>query len=206
MSNITIAQRIIKKLDLSPDLVIKKPIRGKNGITIESLINALISTQSVLDAAKKLGYSDNPVKQCIRTYLGELSPTSDWGVGCSHNWRLTLLKLVDLKYCPGCGEILPISEYHKDSSGRNSLGLVSKCKSCSLIKSKTEKEYISIRTPKWVCVEELSAIYKNCPEGYHVDHIIPLRGNNVSGLHVPTNLQYLLARDNLYKSNKYENT
>jgi 5-methylcytosine-specific restriction endonuclease McrA len=62
------------------------------------------------------------------------------------------------------------------------------------------------RTPSWVNKAELLEIYAKCPKGFHVDHIIPLKGlidsRPVSGLHVPWNLQYLTAEQNLKKHNR----
>lgn len=58
--------------------------------------------------------------------------------------------------------------------------------------------------PKWASKEDLLSVYENCPAGMWVDHIIPLRGKNVSGLHVPENLQYLTPEENWAKGNKWE--
>lgn len=57
--------------------------------------------------------------------------------------------------------------------------------------------------PSWVDKKELLSFYDNCPEGMHVDHIVPLKGKNVSGLHVIWNLQYLTPIENMKKHNKF---
>lgn len=58
-------------------------------------------------------------------------------------------------------------------------------------------------TPSWAETDLIREFYVNCPAGHHVDHIVPLQGRKVSGLHVLANLQYLTASENLSKSNKH---
>lgn len=56
-------------------------------------------------------------------------------------------------------------------------------------------------TPTWADINKIKEIYLNCPEGYEVDHIIPLQGREVCGLHVEYNLQYLTQKENRKKYN-----
>lgn len=57
-------------------------------------------------------------------------------------------------------------------------------------------------TPSWANLDIIKEIYRNA-EGMHVDHIIPLQGELVCGLHVESNLQYLTPEENLAKGNKF---
>jgi len=62
------------------------------------------------------------------------------------------------------------------------------------------------RVPKWLTNEQKQQImdfYVNCPKDMVVDHIIPLRGKYISGLHLPGNLQYLIPSENKHKRSKY---
>lgn len=71
-------------------------------------------------------------------------------------------------------------------------------------------------TPSWLTSgqkQDIAAIYehmRDCKavtgEDYHVDHIVPLKGETVCGLHVPWNLQVMPADVNISKSNSLDDT
>jgi 5-methylcytosine-specific restriction endonuclease McrA len=59
------------------------------------------------------------------------------------------------------------------------------------------------RTVPWSELEAIKEFYKNCPDDMVVDHIIPLKGEGISGLHVLFNLQYLTFEENAKKGRKF---
>lgn len=138
-----------------------------------------------------------------------------------------ILSKTNKKYCPKCSKIKDI-EYFAFSSHEQD-NLQAGCKSCAKEYRDLNKEAMSEyskqhylnnkpayrakdakyrasklnRTPSWANLEKIKEFYLNCPKGYHVDHIIPLQGETISGLHVENNLQYLPASENLSKGNKW---
>lgn len=82
-------------------------------------------------------------------------------------------------------------------------------------KAKRRAELLN-RTPSWLTEQHwlhIKCIYSVCDmlnkEGtgpYEVDHIVPLQGKTVSGLHVPWNLRVVSRTENRSKGNKYDNS
>ena len=70
------------------------------------------------------------------------------------------------------------------------------------------------RTPKWLSSEDMWLIeeaYELAQERtklfgfmWTVDHVVPLNGETVSGLHVPENLQIIPASENYSKANRWD--
>lgn len=69
------------------------------------------------------------------------------------------------------------------------------------------------RTPNWLTEFDhihIKALYqlaamRTRESGFpwHVDHVIPLRGKNVSGLHTPSNMRVIPGEENVRKNNVY---
>lgn len=70
------------------------------------------------------------------------------------------------------------------------------------------------RTPPWLNADDywfMQEIYdlavlrsKMTKISWHVDHIVPLQGKTVSGLHVPWNLRVIPAAENISKGNRFD--
>ncbi len=66
-------------------------------------------------------------------------------------------------------------------------------------------------TPKWACKSEILKMYKIATRlsavtgiEHHVDHVIPLKGETVCGLHVQGNLRVISGSQNKSKGNRFE--
>lgn len=71
------------------------------------------------------------------------------------------------------------------------------------------KSRIKIATPPWADLEAIKAVYAEARRltnetgvFHHVDHVIPINGDLVCGLHVHWNLRPLPWRENISKKNK----
>jgi hypothetical protein len=132
-----------------------------------------------------------------------------------------------MKHCYKCKETKETTEFYKDKSKPG--GLEGLCKVCCKVKRQAwsrnnpEKEYArwlrrqvakAQRAVEWhkeltdlVVEEGLDAckrLEKLTGVVWHLDHIVPLRGKTVSGLHVWNNFQLLPASVNIRKGNKWQ--
>jgi len=134
------------------------------------------------------------------------------------------------KQCTKCKEIKELDLFKKAKSRKD--GRCSWCKNChskdTVRYQKTVPERVRFNKRNWDLKNPESRkkykqrrrererlikfgdqkivreFYKKCPKNMVVDHIIPIFGENVSGLTVINNLQYLTKSENCIKANKFE--
>ena len=211
--------KILEFLGKKPTDIAKKKHGDRKDITYGALISALITHDSLAVSAKELNIHENTLYR----FLKEEFPTKD----SKTIWRNYLLDLISMRKCWKCGNTKNVNEFPA-----NKLRAEYFCKECQAAEqvsrrkefpevskeiSKThyethKDEYIAknikyntkrkLATAPWADLTKIKEIYKNCPDGHEVDHIVPLQGALVSGLHVETNLQYLLVYENRVKGNR----
>ena len=193
-------------------------------ISTVDLFKLALELREIKEIAERLDVSTVTVARWFRSYE-ELPKGRMWPVN-------RICGYFEHKSCSLCKEILPFECFYP--SKNHSFKRDAKCKTCNSkvksdwvkenpekvkaharewrqahpdkVRAKRAKERAAKlqRTPTWANQEKIQEIYSNCPEGYHVDHIVPLQGELVSGLHVENNLQYLPASENSSKGNKFQ--
>ena len=221
-----IEEKVIEELldifEIDAETIVKEKSSRCPEIRAYDLFKALITKATRKEAAMDLGISSCTLRRFLYKEDYIVEPLK--GVT---SYRYYFISLTPYKRCFECSTIKYRKEFSKDVARDDNLN--PRCKVCDRVQSKDT--YVKIKndpvmykehkkryrfysskrkarklqaTPSWADLEKIKEIYLNCPEGYQVDHIIPLQGKLVCGLHVENNLQYLTSEENRRKSNKFE--
>jgi hypothetical protein len=191
LKNIFVLENISEKIACCPKIT-------------EKLLLEVIAKDSY-NLKNDLGITHTTVSRYIKKLFPDKPSTS--AKVCNY-----LLYKYGYKHCKKCNIVKETNYFYNNNACND--GLSSYCKQCQAdlekptASARTAKYRAAklLRSPNWISEDEKVAIsnfYKNCPKGYQVDHIIPLQGENVSGLHVLNNLQYLTPEANSSKKNKF---
>jgi hypothetical protein len=98
----------------------------------------------------------------------------------------------------------PASLYHAESTRKCLEHHAQSLSDCSARRAGLKTATVAFADRKEIkkIYQECAVITKNTGIRHEVDHIVPLNGKYVSGLHVHWNLQIIPATENRYKSNK----
>ncbi len=154
--------------------ILKAREKAGSKITYEGLLYVLSLTKYNL--AKELDCSTVAVSGALKA----LFPDRINSTAKVCNW---LLSKYQLKQCKKCEEVLWFEDFNKNVGQTNGLNTYCKMCHCST-NAETQNARQSTyrckkiqRTPRWSETQEIASFYKKCPNGYAVDHIIPLQGS-----------------------------
>lgn len=155
---------------------------------------------------------------CKRGHLAERYAMGGHCIGCD-NTRLRSTeqrkKAVDTYYQNNKHKCMNATKIWKEKSGKGyqytKTSRLNNPGSANFYNQKRHAAKLR-RTPAWLTQDQflqIKSIYSEAAEltkllgeWYEVDHIVPLQGQTVSGLHVPWNLQILTAKENGIKGNR----
>lgn len=206
-----IIQEISKKLELPLDYNVCQDKRLRP-ITLEKMLQTLISQNTLKNACVELGISRSSLTDICKSIFPEKNS--------KQYWSTYLYSLVASRKCSKCEKVLN-TEFFRNYG--------SMCEQC--LYSYGSNKYFANKdqhrdwnrnwrknnphkaaessakrrsnklnqTPEDADLKLIEYIYMHCPPGWHVDHIIPL---SKGGLHHQDNLCYLWELDNLSKKDK----
>jgi len=207
--------KILNNINIDPNTVAFRPYGVRKKILYSMLIEYILT-----DRLKELGLGHDSIQKKLRgIYPNKLTKES---------WIHYILGSIHMKKCSKCKKILCIDMFTNLLKNKDYI-----CKMCKSIEKKKyynknaeelkrkqrlyrrknkykyamhqrSREIRKVQAiPVWADIDKINLIYKLRPDDYHVDHIIPIKGKYVCGLHVENNLQYLLAKENIAKGNSY---
>jgi len=222
-----IIEQTLEILEVDGDFIVKNKTLKNTELTARDLVTTIIQdagNNKISELFK--GHDQLKIREAFKlVFFSKPKPSP------SSEWYLHILSLNGLKKCPACDSVKSLNEFSTNKAMKSS-GYDSWCRECikeyreinatsiastksvwqQLNSTKTAESSARRRAakkqavPTWGNRDIIQQIYDNCPEGYHVDHWAPLQGDNVCGLHVEYNLQYLKASDNISKGNKFSDS
>lgn len=203
ISTETAIAKLLESNGLAPSTVLRASSLNFRGLIAYETLHTLLTTHNMESASKVLACSSQTIRRTIRDKINH-TPSSRGGL-----LRFNLLTSIGFRECPRCIKIKSIEDFSINAT---------KCRRCAslmfhsyyennkgLVLANVAKRRAALlqATPAWANLDVIKQVY-NDAEGMHVDHIVPLQGELVCGLHVENNLQYLTPEENYSKGNKWE--
>lgn len=188
--------------------VVKKAHGASVSITFGELCALIYEKDTVSAICNELSMTSNTLRRGLHNAFPDLAESKHNGTV----WRVELLFLLGYRRCMYCKVDKSLDEFYNSTSDKG--GKSYSCKVCAqeankiqrverpeIIKASNRKRKAIVRNAlaSDADLDLIKNIYKNCPKGYHVDHIIPI---SKGGLHHEDNLCYLPAILNMQKQAK----